>query len=57
MEASLMNQIKHYAPLAGGIALVIFGIIYLFQGDYLKAGAGILVGFILASPFFFGRPR
>jgi hypothetical protein len=52
-----MNQIKHYAPLAGGIVLVLFGIIYLFQGDYLKAGAGILVGFILASPFFFGRPR
>jgi len=52
-----MNQLKHYAPLLGGIALMIFGIIYLFQGQFVKAGAGILVGFILASPFFFSRSK
>ncbi|SCZ79272.1 hypothetical protein [Acidaminobacter hydrogenoformans] len=52
-----MTKLKFYAPLLAGIALIIFGIIYLFQGSYIKAGAGILVGFTLASPFFFARRR
>ena len=52
-----MNQLKHYAPLIGGLALILFGIVYLFQGQYIKAGAGILVGFTLAAPFIFGKPH
>jgi uncharacterized membrane protein YjjP (DUF1212 family) len=48
---------KRYLPVAGGIILFGFAIMYLIQGNYLKAAVGFFVGFTLAAPFFLGLDR